>query len=188
MADHAVGRVDRLVDCCAGKPCYEHPEDRSNDTVGKILCQALDGCAGNARLVERRGIATHDVRYRFAPTLASRFADPTPLAGYFNLNTTDARDACPASVDVAGRQWCIVPCEPPGACAGDNFCAAGYRSVAPMYRCASCAAGYFRRAAECVKCPGSPVALAISFVLVVLALAGTGYVLNKKGVQVAFGT
>ena len=72
MADHTVGRVDRLVDCCAREPCDEHPQHRSNNAIGKILRQALDGCTSNARLVERLGIATHDVRHRLAPTLGAR--------------------------------------------------------------------------------------------------------------------
>ena len=64
MADHAVGGVDRLVECGAGEPGNGQPEHRRDDAVGEILRKAFDRRARDAGLVERRGIASDDVRYR----------------------------------------------------------------------------------------------------------------------------
>jgi len=68
MPDHAVRRVDGLINCRAGEPSDDHPEDRRNHPVGKILRQAFDCRTGNTCFVERLGVTTDDVRYRFAPT------------------------------------------------------------------------------------------------------------------------
>lgn len=116
---------------------------------------------------------------------APRFVDPVPLPGFYNLNDT-ARGACPPSADVPGRAWCIAPCEPAHACLGDNVCEDGYESKAPMWRCSSCAAGFFRRASECVRCPSSPFALLIGFAVLALCATGAGYLLNRKGFDLAF--
>jgi len=67
MPDHAVRRVDGLINCRTGEPSDDHPEDRRNHPVGKILRQAFDCRTGNACFVERVGVTTDDVRYRFAP-------------------------------------------------------------------------------------------------------------------------
>jgi hypothetical protein len=80
---------------------------------------------------------------------------------------------------------CMVPCSPSSACIGDNICAVGYASLPPMYRCASCASGYYVSAGNCIKCPDSPYALVIGFILVVMAAAGLAAFLNRKGVNVA---
>jgi len=109
---------------------------------------------------------------------------PKPLAGFYNLNGSEA-SACPAGVGVAGRDVCVVACEPMSACLGDNVCAEGYTSKAPMFRCASCARGYFRRSGECIKCPDSPWALVIGFVLLIVAGATVGFILNRKNINVA---
>ena len=110
---------------------------------------------------------------------------PRPLAGYYDLNGTEA-GACPAEFVIPGRDTCVVPCEPVEACLGDNVCAHGYRSKAPMYRCASCDIGFYRRANECVKCPDSPYMLIIGMIALVIIVAGGAYVLNKKKINIAF--
>ena len=53
MSDHAVGGVDRLVECGAREPADGHPENRRHDGVGKILRQAFDRRARDARGIER---------------------------------------------------------------------------------------------------------------------------------------
>jgi hypothetical protein len=95
------------------------------------------------------------------------------------------RSACPAAFAVAGRAWCIAPCEPREACSGDNFCAYGYASIAPAYRCASCAPGFFKRGGSCAKCPDSPAGMFVGFILLIIAIGAVGFVLNKKQVNLA---
>jgi hypothetical protein len=118
---------------------------------------------------------------------------PRPVIGWFNLNSSDSKTsamygACPEQIasEYPGRDVCIVPCDPKDSCIGDNFCAYGYRSTEPMFRCSTCDVGFYRRAIDCVKCPDSPWALVIGFVLLVMAGGGLAYVLNKKKINLAF--
>lgn len=123
---------------------------------------------------------------------------PRPLEGYFNLNSSDAnypegafgasRQAaqCPPSAVIRGRDVCIVACLPAEACLGDNVCAVGYKSKAPLFRCATCDTGYYKRNGECIKCPDSPIALVIGFLLLVIVGAGCAYVLQKKNINIAY--
>src|SRR6516164_5381109 len=67
MPDHAVRRVDGLINSRAWEPSDDHPEDRRNHPVGKILRQAFDCRARDTCFVEHLGFTTYDVRYRFAP-------------------------------------------------------------------------------------------------------------------------
>ena len=48
---------------------------------------------------------------------------------------------------------------------GDNYCAPGYASKPPMFRCASCATGFYLSAGACIRCPDSPVALVVAMAL-----------------------
>ena len=66
VADHAVGGIDRLVECGAREAGDGEPQDRRDDAVGEIFRQALDGGAGDARCIERGRVASDDVRYRDA--------------------------------------------------------------------------------------------------------------------------
>ena len=63
MADHAVGGVDRFVECGAREPGNGQPQHRRHDRIGEILGKAFDRRAGDAGFVERCGIAADDVRY-----------------------------------------------------------------------------------------------------------------------------
>jgi len=115
---------------------------------------------------------------------------PRPRALFYNLNSSDFKttgmlDACPPAV-FNGRDVCIVACEPPEACIGDNYCAQGYKSESPMFRCAVCELGFYKRGNECIKCPDSPWALVIGFVMLVLFGGAGSYVLNKKKINIAF--
>lgn len=126
---------------------------------------------------------------------------PVPQQGYFSLvraAVPDAREpsgfrlldmgaACPPLIraQYPGRDVCVVPCEPAEACTGGNVCATGYTSLPPMYRCASCDKGFFKRAGVCVRCPDSPAALFVGFIGVVMLIACAGYLLNKRQVNIA---
>jgi len=125
---------------------------------------------------------------------------PRPLPEWYNLNSTDEftdnmDDACPpfnqamspkSLLAPAGeRDSCIVPCQPSWACVGNNYCSTGYKSEAPMYRCASCDDGFYRRAGECIKCPDNPWLLIVVFVLMGLTAAGVGYYLNRSKINIA---
>lgn len=112
---------------------------------------------------------------------------PRPTAGFYTLNGTTESGVCPAAVRnlYAGRDTCIVKCEPDEACLGDNYCANGYVSTAPLYRCASCALHFYRQNGLCVACPDNPWAVFLGFGLMVIAAATGGYLLNRKGVNIA---
>jgi hypothetical protein len=127
----------------------------------------------------------------------AQFTYPAPLPGWYNLNSSDAysiavgngdnmlNQACPAGQQTDGRDLCIVPCDPPESCLGNNMCANGYTSAAPWWRCATCAKGFYKRSGSCIKCPDSPAALFIGFILLVVFVCCAGFFLNKKGVNVA---
>ena len=107
---------------------------------------------------------------------------PRPLPGFYSLNGTMA-PLCPSP---SARLTCIVACLPAAACTGDNHCAEGYASTPPMYRCASCATGFYPASGTCIKCPDSPAALFIGFALIIVAGAAGGYALNAKGINIAY--
>ncbi len=131
-----------------------------------------------------------------------RFPYPRPSTGWYNLNSSDVNtanwgawggadpaasqmQACPEGFQDAGRDVCIVPCDPPESCLGNNFCAFGYASKPPMWKCSNCDTGFYKRNSECVKCPDSPWALVIGFTLLVVFAGCLGYFLNQKGVNIA---
>ena len=111
-------------------------------------------------------------------------AEPRSIPGWYNLNNT--KDACVP--ERMHRTVCnnLLPCEPKFACTGNNECALGYASKPPMFRCSSCATGYYRRAGECVECPDNPWILAIGFFLGAVGACVVGYVLNAAQVNLAF--
>jgi hypothetical protein len=144
-------------------------------------------------------VATAEAAKAYTAPYDPRFTYPRPLPGWFNLNSSDMymrqlaaagspanmAAACPAAFSVPGRDVCIVPCVPPGSCVGDNYCAAGYASKPPMFRCASCAAGFFLSAGSCIRCPDSPVALAVAMAILLIFVAFAGFYLNKRQVNIA---
>ena len=118
---------------------------------------------------------------------------PRPKATFYNMNSSDSKSSgmyrtCPETVAnvYPGRDVCVVACSPPEACLGDNYCAYGYRSVAPYFRCATCDIGFYKRANECVKCPDSPWALVIGFAMLVMFGGLLAYTLNKMKINLAF--
>ena len=127
-----------------------------------------------------------------AEEFPKRFLYPRPLAGWYNLNSSDLATSgmdksCPPLIaaQTAPRDVCIVPCSPASSCLGDNKCALGYVSTAPGFRCSTCAPGYFASAGLCEKCPDSPASRFIVAALVVVFAAGFGYWLNKHQVNIA---
>ena len=66
MANHAVGGVDRLVECGAGEPADGHPEHRRDNGVRKIFGETFDGGAGDACGIERGRVTSDDPRHRDA--------------------------------------------------------------------------------------------------------------------------
>ena len=110
---------------------------------------------------------------------------PRPNPEFFNLNGSYAT-ACPPSMKVPGRDVCVVPCLPADACIGDNFCSDAYMSKEPFFRCGSCAPGYYNNDGPCIKCPDSPAAIIIGFVLMISVGAAAAYWLDKRNVNLAF--
>ena len=149
---------------------------KANRNESCLACPAMGAvCPGYLQYVE-----DYDARHTY----------PVPLPGFYNLNDTQA-SACPGPQfpgrpgSLPGRDVCIVPCEPAESCLGDNWCAVGYRSKAPNYRCADCDLHYYKRAGQCIKCPDSPAMLVIGFILLVAAAAGLGVILQRKQVNIA---
>jgi hypothetical protein len=120
---------------------------------------------------------------------------PRALPKYFVLNSTSVtwRGAETTMYDLAcpnktlGRPAaCVVGCVPSEACVGDNFCAIGYRSAAPDFRCSNCEQGFYRRNGECIRCPDAPILMVIGFCVLAVFVVACGYILNRKAVNVAF--
>jgi hypothetical protein len=111
--------------------------------------------------------------------------EPVSLAGWYVM-----RGAAPSECHSrrTHRDWCVnpAPCEPPEACLGNNECAVGYADKAPMYRCSSCALGYYKRAGLCKECPDNAWMLMVGFGVMAIVGAAVGYQLNKRGASLAF--
>jgi len=120
---------------------------------------------------------------------AARYPQPQALAGHHVLNTTNqVALACPDSNRIPGRDdLCVVACEPPFACLGNNVCEVGYASESPSWRCASCADGFYRRAGgECAECPDNPWVLVVVFIAAILLLACAAAVLQSRSINIAY--
>jgi hypothetical protein len=128
---------------------------------------------------------------------AGKRADPVAQPGWFILNGTGAAMCPPERLQ---RPYCdyVVPCEPKEACTGNNTCARGYLSVAPVFRCAACnpcyrshpgakCQAFYRRGGECVKCPNMAWLLIVAFVVVAAGCCAAGYLLSRKQVRCCVG-
>ena len=94
VADHAVGGVDRLIANATRQAAERKPEGGRDDTVGKILGEALDGRAGDACLIEalrRRG-------RRFLPPPARPASNPASSASA-TARTCASRLRCAMRLD-----------------------------------------------------------------------------------------
>ena len=163
------------------------------------ICTALASACSFAGSCAAPAARTNTDAWFRSPCFSHQFHYPVALPGFYNLDgpmfsSCDA-DVAARSVAVVNnvsgsytqqRAVCIVPCEPPGACLGANVCAEGYASVAPIFRCASCAPGFYAAGGgNCRKCPDSPYVLLVGIIVLVMAIAGVGYYFNKKQVNIA---
>ena len=192
----AYGYFARLGEACVpcpalGAVCSGYNEDLDDFAARFTYPNATAGwynLNGSYNALTGVGTPCPDTQLRgCCPSVYQNASDP--LRDYC---ATNQMAACPAAFQYTNpltgaedRDVCIVPCSPASACLGDNHCAEGYMSKAPMYRCASCALHYYARAGSCIKCPDSPYALVIGFILIVIAAVGLGVFLNKRGVNVA---
>jgi len=108
------------------------------------------------------------------------------LPGYWRSNLTVPQPASMCHPNTMGRVMYGCPslyaCEPPWSCLGSNVCAEGYEGE----RCMFCLRGkYYRVNGECVKCPDSVWAVIIGLLLLLVAMAGFAYWLNKKNISIA---
>jgi hypothetical protein len=99
---------------------------------------------------------------------------PSPKAGFFNLNGSMA-SACPAGMQVPSRDVCLVGCLDE-ACIGDNRCSEAYTSKPPLFRCSSCAKGFYNNG--CVACACAARAQCAPYAPDALA-STTGFCLRK---------
>ena len=108
--------------------------------------------------------------------MAAACPQPKPYGSYYDSTEF---------ADYQSRDVCIVPCLPASACLGENKCALGYISTPPSFRCATCDISYFVSAGYCIKCPDSPTAVIVLFLLFIGFIAVAGYYFNKHQVNVA---
>ena len=99
--------------------------------------------------------------------------EPVSNPGWYKLSSPCSQVyKNPSDLAKRNRTSCpdVVPCMPQDSCTGNNTCKIGYFSKAPMFRCAQCAPRYYRRAGDCVRCPGVRYhrALCLSVAYVVL--------------------
>lgn len=146
------------------------------------------------------------------PFFAARFYQPAPKIGWFDMNSTYTRSplyregyspSCPDSVRVKVigsanfRDVCIIPCPNYYACIDENdksyeplsnnFCATGYRSVAPYWRCAVCDFGYFMKSGVCQKCKDDATLafLMIGYIGLILFAIIIAWLFSKFEIHVA---
>ncbi len=118
------------------------------------------------------------------------FKEPRAAAGFYvgYNDTSDLRDDGCLANHTLTRSRCLRPrpCDPPESCLGDDRCSFEYQSVPPLYRCATCVKGYYRLSGACIKCPNNPWILICAFIVIIIAVAAIGYLLNRKSVNIAF--
>jgi len=109
----------------------------------------------------------------------------TSKPGFWRSEISNPSELCPEEHrNKIYRPVCPVfsPCEPPGSCLGDNICAEGYEGA----RCAQCIKGkYYRVNGECIKCPDSPIAVIISFILLAMLALVVSWALTKYNITIA---
>ena len=122
----------------------------------------------------------------------------TSLPGWWRFNSSTERQ-CASALQV-GRitspnpswRWAaagladpgcpvFVACEPAESCLGKNRCGPSYTGD----RCAACAERFYRVNGVCIKCPDSPWATVIIFVLLALLAMFAAYMLNSKNVNLS---
>jgi len=131
------------------------------------------------------------------------------LPGWYRFNTTETAQCDPLRAHRAlpGGPGCpvFVACEPPESCLGANRCAVQYSNCPWVYqdannnykcaepvssipdygRCAFCANRFYRVNGECIKCPDSPWATVVVFLVIALLAMFTAHQLNNKNINLA---
>ena len=115
----------------------------------------------------------------------SCYGSPVATPGWHNLAGVEAA-ACPVAFKApAGRDVCMVPCDPPESCLGKNECGAGYTNKAPNFRCSTCREGFYRRGGLCAACPSGAAAIIVVYVGLIMLAAVGAYLLQKLNVNIA---
>jgi hypothetical protein len=131
------------------------------------------------------------------------------LPGWYRFNTTETAQCNPLRAHRAlpGGPGCpvFVACEPLESCIGANRCAVQYSNCPWVYqdannnyrcqepvssipdygRCAYCANRFYRVNGECIKCPDSPWATVVVFLVIALLAMFTAHQLNNKNINLA---
>jgi sugar lactone lactonase YvrE len=131
------------------------------------------------------------------------------LPGWYRFNTTETAQCDPLRAHRAlpGGPGCpvFVACEPLESCLGANRCAVQYSNCPWVYqdannnykcmepvssipdygRCAYCANRFYRVNGECIKCPDSPWATVVVFLVIALLAMFTAHQLNNKNINLA---
>jgi hypothetical protein len=131
------------------------------------------------------------------------------LPGWYRFNTTETAQCNPLRAHRAlpGGPGCpvFVACEPLESCLGANRCAVQYSNCPWVYqdannnykcmepvssipdygRCAYCANRFYRVNGECIKCPDSPWATVVVFLVIALLAMFTAHQLNNKNINLA---
>jgi hypothetical protein len=131
------------------------------------------------------------------------------LPGWYRFNTTETAQCnqLRAKRALPGGPGCpfFVACEPLESCLGANRCAIQYSDCPTNYqdpnnnykckeplnsipdygRCAYCANRFYRVNGECIKCPDSPWATVVVFLVIALLAMFTAHQLNNKNINLA---
>ena len=107
---------------------------------------------------------------------AGRISSPNPSWGWAAPNPATGLAAVP-------DPGCpvFVACEPLDSCLGANVCSGNYKGD----RCQECATRFYRVNGVCIRCPDSPWATVVVFVLLALAAMFAAYLLNSKNVNLS---
>jgi hypothetical protein len=107
------------------------------------------------------------------------------LSGFWRFNVSDIAQCHPLRVNRVseGGPGCPIfsACEPAESCLGANRCAIQYRGE----RCQDCADRFYRANGVCIKCPDSPWAVVIVFVVAAIAALYIASLLNSKNINLA---
>ena len=110
------------------------------------------------------------------PENSARVTSPDPHWGW------DAFDAATGAKAVADAGCPVfVACVPPESCLGANKCDPKYTGA----RCQDCAARFYRVNGNCIKCPDSPWATVVVFLLIAVFCMTMAYWLNAKNINLA---
>jgi hypothetical protein len=127
----------------------------------------------------------------FCPGNELDFDLAVSLPGFWRFNSTEVvqcaskiheRRALQPRTDIPDPGCPVfVACEPFESCLGKNKCSPVYRGE----RCQDCAERFYRVNGMCIKCPDSPWATVVVFLILALGAMFAAYMLNSKNVNLA---